>query len=83
MTFASLHSLGTSPSLKDFSKMISNAPDSDSEQFFNTCCLKDIQMNWDDLQYHKCYSSKNCYKQSKLALILFTNELNHQLAGIL
>ena len=39
MTLASLHSFGTSPSINDFPKIISNAQDKDSEQFFKTCCV--------------------------------------------
>ena len=42
---------------------------------------KGIDMNWDDLQSEKSYSSMFCYRQAKLANILFTVELAKRLKG--
>ena len=38
-------------------------------------------MQFDDLMMKKSYSSMGAYKQSKLANILFTKELNRRLEG--
>jgi retinol dehydrogenase-14 len=42
---------------------------------------KGIDMNWDDLQSEKSYSSLFSYRQAKLANILFTVELARRLKG--
>jgi len=38
-------------------------------------------LNWDDLQLRRRYSGLQAYKQTKLANVLFTAELNRRLAG--
>ena len=38
-----------------------------------------VKLNWDDLQSEKSFSSFNVYRQSKLANVLFTNELAERL----
>lgn len=39
------------------------------------------RLNWDDIQLCKCYNALRAYRQTKLANVLFTAELNRKLAG--
>jgi NAD(P)-dependent dehydrogenase (short-subunit alcohol dehydrogenase family) len=39
------------------------------------------RLNWDDIQLRRRYNALRAYKQTKLANVLFTAELNRQLAG--
>jgi len=39
------------------------------------------RMNWDDLMFRKRYGCLKAYKQSKLALVLFTMEMNRRAGG--
>ncbi|MFZ5908489.1 MAG: SDR family NAD(P)-dependent oxidoreductase [Chloroflexota bacterium] len=39
------------------------------------------QLNWEDIQLRRRYNPLRAYKQTKLANVLFTAELNRQLAG--
>ena len=62
------------------SKTLQNTP---SSRVINVTCssYSSAKMNWQDLMSYKSYGPLRAYAQSKLAMVLFTKELNKRLAG--